>query len=192
MADPRGGRREKVKINENSSSAGAIEKLPGAGRGCEVGFETCWREYFFPPTLYPPIHLRPPSLDLRPRAFIRSATEAHSAARFASRQLHRKTRSLFSHPRAFSLLSCPIGVHPTILLHCRNCEHGIEISMNQEHLRYLFIFNIKTIFVVVKPLWDFKIIARRRAFKFSKEMQDESERKRRSRRVAVGRSAQID
>ncbi|KYQ51545.1 hypothetical protein ALC60_09311 [Trachymyrmex zeteki] len=32
MADPRGGRREKVKINENSSSAGAIEKLPGAAR----------------------------------------------------------------------------------------------------------------------------------------------------------------
>ncbi|KAG7191026.1 hypothetical protein KM043_007072 [Ampulex compressa] len=29
MADPRGGWREKVKINENSSSAGAIEKLPG-------------------------------------------------------------------------------------------------------------------------------------------------------------------
>ncbi|EZA49741.1 hypothetical protein X777_11613 [Ooceraea biroi] len=36
MADPRGGRREKVKINENSSSAGAIEKLPGAARGTWV------------------------------------------------------------------------------------------------------------------------------------------------------------
>ncbi|TGZ50151.1 hypothetical protein DBV15_03633 [Temnothorax longispinosus] len=40
MADPRGGRREKVKINENSSSAGAIEKLPvpHAVRGCELGY----------------------------------------------------------------------------------------------------------------------------------------------------------
>jgi len=36
MADPRGGRREKVKINENSSSVGAIEKLPGAARGTWV------------------------------------------------------------------------------------------------------------------------------------------------------------
>ncbi|KYM96193.1 hypothetical protein ALC62_13245 [Cyphomyrmex costatus] len=36
MADPRGGRREKVKINENSSSAGAIEKLPDAARGTRV------------------------------------------------------------------------------------------------------------------------------------------------------------
>lgn len=107
MADPRGGRREKVKINENSSSAGAIEKLPGAARGCEVGFETCWREYFFPPTLYLPIHLclppDPSSLDLRPRTLISFATETHSALC----QLHRKARILFSHPRAFYLLSCP-------------------------------------------------------------------------------------
>ncbi|EGI58051.1 hypothetical protein G5I_13891 [Acromyrmex echinatior] len=36
MADPRGGRREKVKINENSSSVGAIEKLPDAARGTWV------------------------------------------------------------------------------------------------------------------------------------------------------------
>lgn len=58
MADPRGGWREKVKINENSSSAGAIEKLPGIPGhlyvcGCLAvqvyvpGFETCRQPYIF-------------------------------------------------------------------------------------------------------------------------------------------------
>lgn len=123
MADPRGGRREKVKINENSSSAGAIEKLPGAARGCEVGFETCWREYFFPPTLYPHIHPRPPSLDLRPRALIRFATEAHSAARRANSTVkHLAFSRIFVH--FFSCLDTGIA----ILLHCRNCKHNMEIS----------------------------------------------------------------
>lgn len=47
----RSGWREKVKINENSSSDGAIEKLPGVVGGCEVGFET---HFFFHSPLFPP------------------------------------------------------------------------------------------------------------------------------------------
>lgn len=131
MADPRGGRREKVKINENSSSAGAIEKLPGTARrcgtrGCELGeggrgFETCWREYFFPPA-HPASPPRPSlSVSAIPRSPSPYPYPCRDRATF--RAAFRCANSTVGHApsllvpyRAFPLLTRPLSdiAHPSL------------------------------------------------------------------------------
>lgn len=153
MADPRGGRREKVKINENSSSAGAIEKLPGAARGCEVGFETCWREYFFSADSSPYLTISTyVSLSV---LHLSSCAPALLSAPRPGRIPRRVPRCANSTAPSCILppLSSDIGSHCVhALLHCRNCERNMDISKDQERYgnNYLFIYNIRTNFATVK------------------------------------------
>lgn len=134
MADPRGGWREKVKINENSSSAGAIEKLPGIPGhlyvcGCLAvqvyvpGFETCRQPYisFFQRFLYFPPEFLHPLLSTVRSVFQYSSCSSLSSYPPSVRATGRTPRTphLARHPSPFPASSM------TLLPVCHQWTHYI-------------------------------------------------------------------